>query len=83
MSEQFKAAFSRAAFGGLFIGLLMFLTQLQVPNRTRLTVEDAAIAGAVAFVGYIVARGGFEGWIDTARQLSGNVLPSDVGQGQK
>lgn len=78
MSDQFAEALKRAFGGGFIVGLMMFFTGLQVDVRTRDTFEDAAIAGCVALLGYVIARGGIEGWIDTNRQKNGNVIPADV-----
>jgi hypothetical protein len=78
VSDQFSEAFKRAFGGGFIVGLMMFFTSLQVDVRTRDTFEDAAIAGAVALLGYVIARGGIEGWIDTNRQKNGDMIPADV-----
>ncbi len=82
MTEQMKAATIRALYGGLLTAALVFFTALQVESRSRDTIEDAAIAAVVALLGYMISRGVAEGLIDSARASSGNVLPSDVGQGR-
>lgn len=74
MSEQFTEAFKRALFGGFFVGLLSVLTSWQVdPDWNRSLVN-----GGVVFLGYVIARGGFEGGLDTGRAERGDRIPSDV-----
>ncbi len=43
-------------------------------------MEDAAIAAGTTLLGYLIARGMAEGWIDSARQANGRATKSDVGQ---
>lgn len=79
MSAQFGEALKRALLGGLLTGLLTFFTVLQqtaADDPARL--EKAAVAGAIALLGVVIARGGFEGAIDTGRADRGDVIPSDV-----
>lgn len=76
MTEQMKAATIRALYGALLSSALVFLVGLQVDTRTRDTVEDAAIAAAVAFFSYMLSRGVAEGLIDSTR----GPTRADVGQ---
>lgn len=80
MTEQFKAATIRALYGAILTAALTFLTTFQLtgfdePRR----MEIAAVAAGVAFFGYMLSRGVAEGIIDSSREVSGNILPSDVG----
>ena len=76
MTEQLKAATIRALYGGMLTAALVFFTALQVNIRTRDTVEDAALAGVVTLLGYMLTRGVAEGLIDSNR----GPTPADVGQ---
>ncbi len=80
MSEQMKAATIRALYGALLTAALTFLTTYQLGRGGAYQLEDAAIAAGTTLLGYLIARGMAEGWIDTARQASGRVSKADVGQ---
>ena len=80
MTAQMQAATIRALYGGMLTAALVFFTALQTAERTRDTVEDAAVAAVVALLGYVLSRGMAEGLIDSGRAARGDVLPSDVGQ---
>jgi hypothetical protein len=77
MTEQIKAAFIRGIYGAVWTALLVFFTTFQIVEGARgLRAEEAAIAAAVAFCGYMVSRGIAEGVIDSNR----GPTPADVGQ---
>jgi hypothetical protein len=78
MTKQMQAATIRAFYGGVLSAALVFFVGLQVSIRTVDTVEDAAIAAAVAFVSYVISRGVAEGLIDSNR----GPTAADVGQPQ-
>ena len=53
-------AFVRAAVGGFVLGGAAAFGQLSTGASTR----TALISGGVAFFGYLILRGGIEGFID-------------------
>ena len=63
MSDQFRVAVARAAYGGVLAGLGVALLTY---NQTS-SVSKSALAGAAALVTYLAARGGVEGYVDTQR----------------
>lgn len=63
MSPQFTTALVRAGLGGVLTGALTFLTTYSSTGSLR----GAEIAGGIALCGYMLTRGGVEGWLDTNR----------------
>lgn len=74
MSAQFTEAFKRVIFGGVFVGALTVLTTYQMEADWK----RGLVAGGNSLMGYVIARSGFEGGIDTGRTQRGDVIPSDV-----
>ena len=80
MSEQFKAALTRAVLGAVLAFCLTFLTTYAATDHDNpRRMEIVLIAAATAGVTYFAQRGAAEGWYDTNRQVNGNIKPSDVG----
>lgn len=79
MSSQLVAATIRALYGGILTAALTFLTTYQLGRGSAYQLEDAALAGGITLLGYMIARGIAEGLIDTNRQANGQVSKSDVG----
>ena len=64
----------RALYGAIIVGLLAGLTAMQTGQTDR----DSIITGAIAALGVLITRGGFEGLYDAGRQNGGDVKPGDV-----
>jgi hypothetical protein len=65
LSEQFKVALARAAYGGVLAAAVVFLAAYSQTNQ----VKSSLLAGAGALLSYLAARGGAEGYIDTQAKL--------------
>lgn len=81
MSHEQQIAYIRAFIGGALQGVLVFLTTWQAASAaTGATSGEAAagagMAGGIAFLLYVIQRGGFEGALDTRRN-AGQPLEND------
>lgn len=75
MDQQIIAASIRGLYGAAVSGLLTLLLAYQTSDSW----PTAGVAGGVAALTYLAARGGVEGAIDSHRNATGNVTPADVG----
>ena len=74
MSEQFKAAFTRA----LGVGALSAASTALASVATDASTKSLLVASGTAFLAPFIARWGGEGYYDTRRADRGDVLAGDV-----
>lgn len=72
-------ALKRSAVGGSLVAAATALGVWQTQRGDAYQGEDTLLAFAITLIGYLIARGAAEGWIDSARRQAGTVQPSDVG----
>jgi hypothetical protein len=73
-NSTLTTALLRGLYVAVVVGLIAGLTVYQQSTDGR----NAIITGALSFLGALGVRGGIEGTVDSARQASNNVSPSDV-----
>lgn len=71
MTPQFQTALIRASIGGVISGGLTLLTTVQQTHNW----ETSGIAGGVALLTYLAARGVAEGWMDSAKAAAARAIP--------
>ena len=79
MTDQLRVALGRAFVGGLLTALLTWFTSMQALMGNPDRMEISLLTFGATMVGYVVARGVAEGWIDGNRASDGKVQSSDVG----
>jgi hypothetical protein len=81
MSEQYKAALSRALIVGILSCLSTALTtwgSLTTSPLSHADLKTLIVAAGTAFLAPFIARFAGEGTYDTKRAQSGDVKPGDV-----
>lgn len=74
MTPQLRAAFGRALYQAVILGLTTALTVWATTDE----VKTIIIAAGTAFLGPLALRGVVEGAIDSQRAAAGDIKPADV-----
>lgn len=84
MSEQTKTAVIRAVYGAILTAIVVGVGLMQTTDPTDSRRMEVVVVGMVgAAASYLVARGGIEGAVDTARASAvrsgtGEPIASDI-----